>query len=123
ERASNMRFNNWGAVVAKLSPQLLAGAVALCIASHLVSDARFVFTVWRSGDYTPQAAEVWNDTMSAYDWLKRNSSPSSIIGCAPTVEAHVYLFTGRKAVALPAQPSACRELNLTHVICINDGPI
>lgn len=103
--------------------RLVAAAILVFFTTNLVADARFILTVWRSGDYTPQAASVWNDTLTAYGWLKEHIAPDSIIGCAPTVEAHTYLFTQLKAVPMPAQPTACHKLKITHIICINDGPI
>lgn len=106
-----------------LKYQLTATLMAILVISHLISDLRFIKTVYRTGDFTLEAANVWNDTMDAYQWLKQNSNSSTIIGCAPTVEPHTFLFTNCKAVPLPAQLIQCRKQNLTHIILIKDGPI
>ncbi len=101
-------------------PAVFAVVIATCIVSQLISDARFVSTVRRSGHYTPEAASIWDETMMAYEWIRQNTAPSSIIGCEPAMDPHVYLFTDRKALALPSRPEAFKRLGVTHVLHITD---
>lgn len=99
-----------------IQPKLLAGVVAACIASHLISDARFVLTVRRSGHYNAAAASFWNEITTAYEWINRNTSQSSIIGCEPAIDPSVFLFTTRKSLALPARPETYERLGVTHIL-------
>jgi len=108
-------FESWKSTLAPRG-STLAVLTLVCALSHLVSDIRLVKTVRTTGAYTAQASELWNDTMAAYDWLKRNTRESSIIACDPTIEAHVFLYTGRKALPLPSNAEKLRQLGVTHVM-------
>jgi hypothetical protein len=99
---------------------MLYGAICVCIASNLISDARFVASVRRTGDFSPQAARTWDDCIDAYRWLDQNTSTSSIIGCVPTIEANVYLMTNRKTMPLTARQGSWQPLGITHVMELND---
>ncbi|HEY6333854.1 MAG TPA: hypothetical protein VI756_31345 [Blastocatellia bacterium] len=105
-----------------ISPRTVAYLViGLCIASNVISDARYVVTVRRTGDFSPQAAELWDDCMDAYKWIDQNTSPSAVIGCVPPIEAHVYLFTDRKSVPLPARVAAWKEPGTSYILQVNDA--
>ena len=99
-------------------PQLVSVVLVICVASSLVSDARFVATTRRTGDYSPRAAEEWNDTMDAYRWIEVNTPENAVIGCAPTIEANVYLFTGRKAIAISANIAGLAPPGVSYVLKI-----
>jgi hypothetical protein len=99
---------------------MLYWAIAICIASNLVSDARFVATVRRTGDFSPEAAKTWNDCIDAYRWLGDSTGASSVIGCLPTIEAQVYLMTDRKTVPLTAHQEGWQSLGVTHILELND---
>ncbi|MEK6302733.1 MAG: hypothetical protein AABO41_18640 [Acidobacteriota bacterium] len=97
-------------------PKLIAGVVATCIASQLISDARFVLTIRRTGHYNAAAASIWNEITAAYEWINQNTAQSSIVGCEPAIDPSVYLFTGRKSLALPSRPEAYKRLGVTHIL-------
>ncbi|MEW6738118.1 MAG: hypothetical protein AB1489_42985 [Acidobacteriota bacterium] len=73
--------------------------------------------------YSPQVAQFWDDTFTAYNWLKQNTSSLNVIGCVPPIEAHLYLFTERKTTALPSRPKRWCQLNISHIIYVNDTPL
>jgi hypothetical protein len=98
----------------------MAGLLAACIASHLITDARAISVVRRSGHYTFEAASIWNETMTAYEWIRQNTPPSSVIGCQPAIGPHVFLFTGRKALPLTRRPETYPQLGISHILYITD---
>jgi len=98
----------------------LGALAAICIASNLFSDARFLVNVRHNGDFSPQAAQIWRDCVAADSWLEQNTSDSSVIGCAPTIEAYVYLMTGRKTVPLPIRQEGWRARGVTHIMELID---
>jgi hypothetical protein len=118
------RFLEWlakaGGGRLKAARTLAPVALALCIASNLISDFRFVAMARKTGDSSPEAAESWNDTMQAYQWIDANTSQESIIGCIPTIEAHVYLFTGHKAVPLPVNAERWGPMGISYVLKLED---
>lgn len=101
-----------------LLPNVILSVAILLIFSHLVSNLRFIKTVWQTGDYTVEAAEFWKDTQSAYKWVSENLPKNSIMGCIPALEAYAYLYTERKSIALPTNPSFCKDI--THIIFIDE---
>lgn len=95
----------------------LAGLICLlCILSQIISDIRFVRTVRASGDFSIQAASLWQDTANAYQWLKTQTPEQAVIGCDPPIEAHVYLHTNRKACGLPHRAKGYHRLGITYVL-------
>jgi len=95
--------------------KIFAGVVATCVVSQLISDARFVSTVRRTGHYNAEAASIWNEIMTAYEWINQNTPQSITIGCEPAIDPSVYLFTGRKSLALASRPEAYKRL-VTHIL-------
>lgn len=103
-----------------LATNLINILVILLVISHLISDARFITTVWRTGDFSPQAAEFGEDTVTAYKWVKENTPKDSLMGCIPALEAYAYIYCQRKAVALPTNPEVCQQLNVSYIIFIDE---
>ncbi len=94
--------------------------VILLVISHLISDVRFITTVWRTGDYSPQAAEFGEDTVTAYKWVKENTPKDSLMGCIPALEAYTYIYSQRKAIPLPTNPQICQQLKVNYLIFIDE---
>jgi hypothetical protein len=110
----------WKGSLGKWQPRFILAVIVICVASNLISDARHVLTVRRTGDYSQEAAAMWNETMTAYEWIKHRTGETSIIGCEPAIHPHVYLFTGRKAVPLPSRAETFARLGVTHIIHITN---
>ena len=101
-----------------LLPKAISAIVISLVVSHLISNIRFIRTVWQSGDYTFEAAEFWQDTQSAYNWVNKNLAKNTILGCIPALEAYCYLYTERKSIALPTNPIFCQQV--THIIFVDE---
>lgn len=104
----------------RLSNLILPICLGILLLSHLISDIRFTAIVWRSGDYSFEAAQFWQDTSLAYQWINENVSKDSLLGCMPALEAHAYLFTERKSVALQSSARLCAELKISHIILVDE---
>jgi hypothetical protein len=116
------RIQSYGRGPLGLPPKaLFYFAAGLCVASNLVSDARYVMTVRRTGDFSAQAAVLWDDCMAAYRWIDQNTSSSAVIGCVPPIEAHVYLLADRKSVPLTARVAAWKEEGISYILQVNDS--
>ncbi|HKV40969.1 MAG TPA: hypothetical protein VJX67_17310 [Blastocatellia bacterium] len=98
----------------------VAAVIAVCVASSILSDGRFVLAARTTGDFSSEAAISWHNTMDAYRWIESNTVPSSVIGCVPTIEANVYLYTGRKAISLPAHTGRWASAGMTYVLSRED---
>lgn len=99
-------------------PKIISTVIILLVLSHLVSNIRFIRTIWQSGDYTFEAAQFWADTQSAYDWVNKNLPKDAVIGCIPALEAYCYLYTERKSIALPTNPTFCQQVS--HIIFVDE---
>ena len=99
-----------------LQRRLFAGTIAICFASQLTSDARLVSTIRQTGHYNALAASTWNEITTAYEWINQNTSQSSVFGCEPAIDPSVYLFTGRRSLALRYRPEAYKRLGVTHIL-------
>jgi hypothetical protein len=114
------KLKNTSLISEKLEKLILSTVLSTLIISHLISDIRLVSIVYRTGDYSAEAAEFWQDTTQAYQWIKETLPKDSILGCIPALEAPAFLFTGCKAVALQANPNSCIELKTTHIILVDE---
>jgi hypothetical protein len=100
--------------------QLLITVVTICLLAQFVSVGRLIITVRQTVDYTPATALVWNDLMEAYQWLRTKTNTSSILACAPTIEAHTFLYTQRQAVPLPAKLELLYKTQADYIIKVQD---
>jgi 4-amino-4-deoxy-L-arabinose transferase-like glycosyltransferase len=114
------KVSTWNPGLPNLQRSAFISILLLCVATQLITDARVISVVRRSGHYSFEAASIWNETMTAYGWVKQNTAPSSVIGCDLPIAANIYLFTERKAVSLPKRPEAYAQRGITHIAYIID---
>ncbi|MBI4853868.1 MAG: hypothetical protein HY819_18895 [Acidobacteria bacterium] len=103
---------------AKLLPKAISLVVIFLVISHFTSNIRLIQIVWKSGDYTFEAAKFWQDTQSAYSWVSKNLPKNIVLGCVPALEAYAYLYTERKSIALPTNPIFCKEVS--YIIFVDE---
>lgn len=103
-----------------LAAYVINTLVICLVFSHLISDMRFITTVWRTGDFNPQAAEFGENTVAAYKWVKENTPKDSLMGCIPALEAYAYIYCQRKAIPLPTNPQVCQQLKVSYIIFIDE---
>jgi hypothetical protein len=94
--------------------------IAICLLAQLVSVGRLTITVRQTADYTAATALVWNDLMGAYQWIRQETAPTSILACAPTIEAHAFLYTRRQAIPLPAKLNLLYQAQANYILKVQD---
>jgi hypothetical protein len=93
----------------RLGRAFLAGLFATSIVGGLAVDSTRLVAVWKYHHWAgPAGASYWNDTKSALDWIRANTSPGTRC-ISPLCEA-VYLFTGRRSMELPLTVDAMEHM-------------